>query len=363
MSTIQRFFLVFGLCLITQLFIWNHVVVVDQDLWVQRMETFVPHKLTPEDVIHTRFSNTPGTLGLLLAQAISHFGIPAQHSLALSISLLVSVSAAIAASLAHALTPRTPWWIPVGVIIATHQLYTHATPADAVAAPLLAVCALTFLWYEKKPKITSTKSDVLFALALGAAAATRLLTTGLLALPALVLLQRIIGWRRLILICASALAFTVALNPLLGYIPGTYIQIGVLKGAFTYSEKKSVQFEEIPFHISDLSFASFAIVSFAIGAVYVLRWSYIKRNSPVSRRFIGWLMGITILVSVVLFSTSIPIPRYFFPIVLIWEILLPLFIFHVCEQLYTSRRLLVHTFIVALTTLPPISLLVFTLLL
>lgn len=366
MSYIQRFFLVFTLTLITQTFIWNHISITDESLWVTRIANLSPGDLTPADITEKRYSSTPGTLTVFVGQALGTLGFSLGKTLYLAVSLLVSLAAATAAGLAKTIAPTTPWWIPVGALIATHPLYADVTPVDAVVAPLLAVCALLFLWYVQLPHKTTLQTDIFFGVVIGMAAATRLHMAAIMVAPALLLLQRIIGLRRSILIGGSAICIAIALNPFLGYIPSTYIQVGAVEDTLTYSEKS----ETAPARgIDSFSFASFAVVSCILAIGYIAIQAQLMTAHTIDRRFLISLIGISILVTTTLFTASIPLPRYFFSLVLAWEVLLPLFLFHLLEHASQTKRMhawhpvTTSTAVVVLTTLPTISLLLFSILL
>lgn len=389
MSATQRFFLIFALTLVLQTFIWNHAPLTDQAIWARRITTLIPHELTPASIIDQEYSSTPGTVTLFLGQVILHTGATPIKSLHISVSLLVALAAASAASIAYSIKPQTWWWAAVAILIAAHPIYLQASPVDAVATPLIAVSVLVFLWYERRQGAAPLQQDLLLACLLGATLATRLHIAALVFVPALTLLSRIVAWQRIFIITGTMLAVTIALNPYLGYIPGTYLRVGVFGDTLSYVQASVARTSITPIQVaviqnlpgatsthtttpaqpplspSRLLFTFFALLSAGIAASYLFV-SPLAQSSPVSKRFIRALFAISALVVLTLAVTGLYIPRYFFPVVLTWEIFLPLFLLHLFSQtrfMHLRQHFVQNLAAVGLTAGASIALLLYTLLL
>lgn len=362
MSSIQRFWIVFAVALILQTFIWHHKGLVDQNIWALRITQLKPQELTPSSIIDQQYSSTPGTLALFLAQLYTTLGVSSLKALYLSVTTLVSIAAATAASIAYRLSKYTWWWLAVGILMAAHPLYLQSTPVDAVGSALLALGALVFLWYVRQRGRTSLRSDILLAVLLGGALATRLHIAAVVSGIALLLLTFYIGWRRFFLIAGSMLAIMVGLNPYLGYIPGTYLRVGVFENTITYSHAQLTQnaivplqldtikaidtgaaspftktvLAKRPLNLSTFSFASLAFLSMSLAIVYSLLWNKLGSNLPTSRSYILGVFGISGLVIAILITSGLYIPRYFFPVTLTWELLLPLFLLHLLRHTHIT---------------------------
>lgn len=325
------FFITFAAALIIQTWIWQVDSFTDESVWVERLEHFVPNKLTADDLLQKRYSSTPGTVALLLGRIFLRAGISPLDSLRFSVALLVSLATAGVAAAARAISPDTWWWLAAAVIMSTHPLYLQASPVDAVASALMALITIVFLWYRHCGRQASRSADIGFGILMATAFATRFHLALILVVPSLILIGRVIGAKRSMFIFAVALAGTFGLNPFLGYLPGTYVRVGGLEqlGFFTGSQLEKPLHRSLP--ADSLLFTPFAALSVLLAHVLVLLPPWWP-DQPTDRRFLQAMLAVTGVTVVVLLSSALQSLRYFSPLILIWEIFLPLFLFSLIRR-------------------------------
>lgn len=364
------FLLVFLVSLLIQGTLWRHIVFTDEAVWLQRIAQ-LQYDLSHQhyDAANPVYSGHPGmsftTIGALAHEA----GVPLRTSLQGSVSLLVAFSAATVALLCWMLKPQNLWWLPASAIVAANPLYLHASPTNAVVAPLSVIIVLLGLWlYEHARHSQMTSAVVGWGATIGLAATTRLDTTILIAGPLLLFLFPYLGWRRTMLIGGTGAAIAVGSNPLLWYTPWQHIRYIFFRSGLNYTDAviaAPLTFEEF------VLFAPFALLSLMIALLFVT--SRLRTFLPFSRSFVLLILTITVVFTAILLNVRYQSVRHFHPIIFVWEIFLPLFLLtlitHVQLSFTTSTYIqlffqrTVRIGIIVLLTIIPIFLLIYSYLL
>lgn len=322
MRKVFSFCAIFLVSFLVQLFIWHHDDFTDQALWTRRLAEFIPAQLAPADLIEKRYSSTPGTPVLILGHAFFKSGFSTTESLRISVSLLVAFNCAWVAYMAKKLIPESPWWLAAGVVVVAHPLFLQASPVDAVVGPMLCSFGLGALYLA----LSRDRSALFFATPVigGAALATRFHISALCIGLTLLLLFRTFRLKKTLLFIGITTAVATALNPFLQFIPRTYFDVSVAQqfGFFSGSSIMEQETVQRVLLMDDLLFFSFAILSIVVAFGYILAKNYIT-SLPIPHSHILAAIGITGIVSGLLFVSALQSIRYFFPIVLFWELLLP----------------------------------------
>ncbi|MFH1353729.1 MAG: hypothetical protein ABIH36_00400 [bacterium] len=156
-------------------------------------------------------------------------------------------------------------------------------------------------------------------------AATRLHIALLLATPVLGILAYKDGLRQSVLVGLGALTTASALIPFMLLSPVVFVQTAVVN-QFVYFTDQTIYLAET----SRLSFGelvtSSPLAAFSLLlAVTGLMW---KNCSPLPRFFVITLLAGTIVVLGVFGMSNMQSYRYVFPVIMVWEILLPFFVLH-----------------------------------
>lgn len=340
MSSAVRFFCVaFLVAFPAQWALWQSVNFVDQSFWLEKIE-YLAEDLTSDPLIFDtrRHPAHPGTLVLVAATAIHAGGFSLLDSLRDAVALLNAVIIAAILSVARQLRPHSPWWLGIGGLLLFHPFYETVNPLDVVVSSLIVLIFLLLLLHQEKRETTRVSTSLALAFCLGAAAATRLHITFLLAVPLLIAMIYSTGIRRAGLVGASALVAAQALNPFMWYSPQVFLNAAGGQQLVYFTDKTinlSTDFQLAPLAL--VTSSPLAIVSLVLALVFFV----CRGQSPLPRSFITTLLIGTSVVLGVFWLSNLQSYRYVFPVILIWETLLPLFV------LYLIRLIRLPAFISA----------------
>jgi len=312
---------VFLVSFVVQLWLWfGPFPYTDVDLWTKAAQQFAngtwPGFSSP-------IPPHPGTTILLPASGLVLLGVPAFVALQCTIAFLMSLAVVSIVYLCRILRPKSLWWLGVAVLLIPNPLYLEMTVPTALAALISCTYILLILYmYEK-----GITRETLFytGICAGILLATRLDTGVSVLLISIPFLWKLAN-KQLFLLLGTTTLFFGALNPYIWEGPFMYAQsflrqLGVnttTDSGFGYSHNATI-----------LAFISFAL---AFSVVY-----FRQQYSSLSREYLFWLVaGSTALCAVIMFSKYHPI-RYFFQLMTLWEVFLPLFVLDGINNL--SRRL------------------------
>ncbi|HYF28873.1 MAG TPA: hypothetical protein VEA36_00725 [Candidatus Paceibacterota bacterium] len=302
------FVLTFALTLLVQGWLWTHYPYLDSSAWASATATIrdggYPSTAQPT-------FGYPGTLLILPAGAIASFGVPPETANIIVMVVLLSLGAACIAACTHFLRPERAWWRYVTFTLAVTPFYLISTPPTALAMLAAILVALLTLMIRERPH------PGLF-LALGAAGAlgfmSRFDTTAVVfGVALLYLLVR--RERGAIMAAALAGALSILGIPMLWSGPLTYLH-QVLEKIGEHTQKVSASFLALDMLTEPIVFGLLGLIA---GLV-----AYRTRVLP--RDYTLWLAATTVVGAGALLVSSHHPPWLFYPFLMPWMLLLPLFV-------------------------------------
>jgi len=322
---------------------------MDVDFWSDAAKHFAaaaPLTYFPHIAPH------PGTTILVPSAGLILLGIPNESALQYTIAFLMSLCVAVIAYICRVLRPKNLWWLGVCALFILNPLYLQMSVVSDLAALLVCIYLLLLLYAREK----GFSREILFWLGMcgGVLLATRHDAGGIVMFSSAVYLWPLIG-RRVLNIFAIALLFFGALNPFLWENPQLYV-------SFFIRELQMDSATPGGFGLSVLV-TGFALVAFSLGLISTF---FLRTLSPLPRDFLKWLLVVSALWCGLLLLSKGHTMRYFFPLISIWEMFLPLFIFSILERyqvrfLNAKKSKLEHIFVelLILALIIPVCILLF----
>jgi hypothetical protein len=132
-------------------------------------------------------------------------------------------------------------------------------------------------------------------------------------------------------------------DPFMWFMPIQHLKDLVYKIVYHYSDISQVT---IPLY-TILLMSAVSVLSMGLGIWFVFRNT--KEVTPLPRVFICVLLLMTVVLYAIFLSAHSQAERYYMPILFIWEVFLPLFIFYLIDKKPShSQRALKIIFIIAL---------------
>lgn len=358
MKSAVRFFCVaFLVAFLAQWGLWRSVNFVDQSFWLEKVE-FLKEDIFKAPLVFDakRHAAHPGTLVLLPAAVLVKTGLAAADAaLRLSLTLINTVVITATVTMARQLYPKSPWWLGVAGVVLFNPIYQNINPLDAVAASLTVLIFLTLWWCLERHR-----AAFLLAILLGLAAATRLHIALLLSAPVLGVLAYKDSLRRSALVGLGALITASALIPFWWLSPAAFVQGAVMNQLAYFTDQTIYLAETYQLSLWELAAPSPLAVFSLLLAVVGLRW---KNSSPLPRFFAITLLAGTILILSIFGLSNMQSYRYVFPVIMVWEVLLPLFLLHAMQKIRWPERLPVRAGVMLLLSGTYMTLLIYSLLL
>jgi hypothetical protein len=329
---------VFLVASLLQTVAWFSVTPIDKNSWSAAMletsRTFYIHP-TLDDPSYFAYGY-PGTTLHYLGALFMTIGIPRVTAFLMTVILLISLGIALASTLLYRLRPESPWWVGGASALLLSTYYYLSTPASAVILPLIISLVLFTLYAFEKGEALSKRAMLIFGITIGAAFATRFDISAAVAVPSFLFLVFFIR-EKAVYVAGYALVTLILLDPYLWVEPVehlAYIFERILFSYTTVNHWNSGGWHTSPYIIG--SHSPFAILSFAIILLFALVRPYIL---PVSRVFLAWMLGVSVLVigALTLSPVNFRPLWYFFPIFLMWEILFPLFLIALARALENRK--------------------------
>lgn len=301
---------------------WGSEGVYDAQIWGEQ-----PHHMLAGDPEQFNAAAAYGHPGgpIIYGAYLASFATGAAPSASLLIALTVLASAAIAliALISYRLWGRWQWSALLTVLFAAHPLYTQATPPSALAALLAVSLVLLAIIAYREP---SLRLMLLWGALAGLLVSTRADIGGALALVLGLALLGAAGARKLALAALAAFAVFVAFDPFTWFMPVQHVHDLVFKAYYHYA---LIPENPLPL-LQALMIGVFALVSIVLGSVAAG-----TRRLPVPLPIFLALLGLTFVLVPVLLTAQYQAPRYFMPLVFIWEALLLAFVAALAEKRHT----------------------------
>jgi hypothetical protein len=291
----------------------------DKNLWTNQIQYLLNHD--PRQFgIYSAYGH-PGT-PLVELGSLFHIvlGFSYDNAATLALSFLIASATAACSVLCSLLYRRSLWWLATAFTLLLSRLYFIATPPTAVAMPLivLIVFATWFLW-EQQDGTPSWRIYVLWGAVVGLAVATRLDISFLVSAPMFMLLWHRHGRKVLLPMLAGAGISFYIMDPYLWFMPIRHLVDLVHKFTVHYAHYSS------PTKIEPLELArALSLAAVSVGWSFVLLYRRrLAQIIPVPILVV--LIGASILAIMVILSSKIQLVRYLSPLIIAWEVLLPLF--------------------------------------
>jgi len=335
MKSIAALFLAtFLVSFLVQISYFQTIYFGDNLKWVERVEN-LSHDIF-ERPIHIDFKNNqdqfrygghPGTTILLPAAIAYRFGADPQTALTTAIVFLTAIATASIVTTCYFLRPSSQWWLAAGFIITIHPLYFYSTPANAVIAPLITLLSLlTYLVFTTRHQ-NKPLPQLAFAATLGACLATRIPITIFIGAPLLTFIYPYLPRRRFLTILGGSLITAYLLIPFLWLMPLEFLKIVVLRTSSHLVFTGAPGFSLTPGLF--LMYAPLTVISFIMIGLLLIVPRY---KPPLDIKYLLVLILITGFTTAIFVAAKFHSLRYFFPVIFIWDILLPLFLLHLSSS-------------------------------
>ncbi len=320
----------FIMTLVMQFILWMHLTIfLDSRFWERRV-VFLAHDIVHGPMLYNpaRHTSHPSLPTLIPAAALYNLGLSTTVSLQLSVTLISALCITAIIAVLLQLRPYSLWPLAGAGLLFFNRLNDVINPADAIMM-LLALLSylLVLVIIEQKKNIYI---DIFLGVIIGLAISTRTHIALPLLSPIFPLLIYTIGMMRTGTIFTITLASAIASNPLMWYMPIQYMN-SVLFGEYTYSTGPVSLLSEIA-RVSNLDILQtfpIALCSILIACILLLQKN---RRLPVSRHYLETLLLATGGMVVLLTISNTKSLRYYYPTMIIWELLFPLFIIHIIKD-------------------------------
>jgi hypothetical protein len=300
-----------------QLVIRNSTLFIDKNLWANEIAYFLNHDPRVFDMLGA-YGHPGGTLIAVGILFHIFFGLSYSNALIFSVSLLIATTTAACATLCFLLYPGSLWWMATAFILTFSRFYIDATPPTAVVIPFIALAVLTTWWTGLQYDQKSQWKYFIWGIIAGLAAATRLDVSLLVGVPMFVLL-----WcqnrNRVVLPILAGFVITFFLaDPFMWFMPIQHLLDLTRKFMLHhngFSQPTGINAQQI-------------IQAFALAAICIIWWVALlglRRSKPIiPNRIMGMFLAVSLFAFVVILSSTFQALRYFYPLIIVWEIFLPL---------------------------------------
>jgi hypothetical protein len=255
------------------------------------------------------------------------FKISYDNSIVIFLTVFNALISAFICLLCYFLDKDHFWWISILGVLGLDMLYEVSTPPSAVASLLVVLlCLLTLFLYKNKEKI-NVKTLTVWSLVGGLAVATRADIGSVSVFVFALLLIQTVGWKKIFYTLLGSFTFFCFFDPFMWFMPIQHIRDLLSKVIYHYAEFSPVHMTTL----SVVSISSFAIVSIFLSVVLIFMRKKIQSIAPPA--FVLTLIAMTVALYAVFLSANYKAPRYFMPIIFIWEIFLPSFIFSLVSNI------------------------------
>ncbi len=321
------FLAIFIFSIIFQSFIWAYLEpkLVDKTIWTNAMIMVAKgDNIGPSSLLYGYPALTLLTLGKIIIGA----GFDPITAFLFTLVFFISLGIAGIVALTYIIEPLKPWWIVCFGLVSFSPHLPNATPPSIIVSVLVPFIMLLVLFLVKN-NANNIKALILIGIIGGLSMSTRIdITLAVSSLATLLLIPKFKFKVAIPILIAflifCSLSFYIGNNPL-GYFVGTYTKSHLAYTGF-FGESSS-QF----FNSSLLLSSLLAFTTLIIG---IFQYLFKSLTLPLPRNFFLWFVLSTCFISLLIYSASFHPVWYFIPLIISWEIFLPLFVFSIAESLY-----------------------------
>jgi hypothetical protein len=259
------------------------------------------------------------------------FGITYDRAILLFMIIFDSLIISSSCLLCFLLSKNHFWWPVALTVLCLNNLYDSSTPPSTIASLLVVLLFLFTLFLYKKEEPTESSHLVLWIFISGLLISTRVDIGVVMTLLFAILLKRKTSLRKMFFVFLGIIAAFVIFNPFMWFMPVEHLGDLLYKITYHYND-----FTPTVINLIDvLSFSSLTLVSiFILGIVIFIK----KRNKMILPPFFFYILSATTVILYIVFLTArYKAFRYFLPITLAWEVLLPMSVFDLIED-YDLRK-------------------------
>jgi hypothetical protein len=263
--------------------------------------------------------------GVILIHGVSK--ISYENSLIIFMIVLGGLAAAGASVLSYKLSGNNLWWPIVLITLSCNWLYISSTPPSTIVSLLIAFLCLFSLYIYKKSKIKPYLL-VFWSILVGFIIATRADIGAIMAISFLIFIKPKLCWRQTFGIALGISASFILFDPFMWFMPIQHIQDLVFKMVYHYeyfNTPSKMSFSYL------LGISAFSFLSMLLSAIFLFFKE--RMGSPVPPRLVYVLLAATGLLYTVFLTSVFQASRYFLPLISVWTIFLPLFIFSLTTKL------------------------------
>lgn len=321
MGTVKRIFVaVFVAAFFLQWFGWS-AGITDGSLWENEAKYVQTGDVAHEFDFFGAYGHPGGPIieGVIAAHTVLR--IPYDDVIIPFLCIVDALLIALATVLCYLLRPKYLWWLVAAAVLSLNSnFFQYATPPSAIASLLLVVLSLYALWLYERPDAASSRF-VLWGAVAGLAGATRAPESAVIFTALLLLLWSRFGWRKAVYAAAAAGAVFVLADPFMLFMPVRHLGDLFHKAFLHYAEFAPAPLA--PGTLIAFSSLSFISVFLAVATASLRR----KISDSIPPRYLAVLLVFTVALSVIFLTARYESARYFLPLTLLWEALLPLFLF------------------------------------
>ena len=308
---------------------WRETGMTDNGMWGDEVQYILQGNPKEFDFL-AAYGHPGGPVieGAEITHALT--GLPYAQSVVFFVELFSSLIITVICAVCIALKKNNLWWIAALITMSLNRLYQYGTPPTIIAAALVVLlCLLTLYIYENKERLRPWHL-LFWGFVAGLSIATRA-DIGIFSFVVfLLLISKKIGWKKVALLACEAFLIFAIFDPFMWFMPFQHIKDLIFKITYHYQNIT-------PSYIglsSILSFSSLAFLSIFLSMFFL--FSKRRLVSPLPPIFVKVLIFMTSILYIIFLTAHSQAERYFLPIVFIWEVFLPLYIFSLIQEMHIT---------------------------
>lgn len=324
---------------------WNKYIMVDSGLWANQAQYVLSGDQHQFDFMKA-YGHPGGPIieGTVAVHKLS--GISYNQAVIVFVVFICSFFIAGICVICFLLNKNNLWWLAAPAILVSNWLYQYGTPPSIVASILISfLCLLTLYIYENKTE-RQNFFLVLWAVVAGASMATRA-DIGLVSFAVfLFILSKKIGWKKMVSVAGGTILSFAVFDPFMWFMPVRHVNDLLFNFVYHWADF-------VPKHLDWLSVLSISSITFisVTLSVFFLLWLKQKESSPLPPFFAWTLIGMTVFLYAVFLSARFQTERYFLPVIFIWEIFFPLFLFSLIKKIGGKSQTLIQIGVIIILVL------------
>jgi hypothetical protein len=326
----------FSVSMFAQLYLWRNVDrIIDKLIWMDAINTVSKGGIIgPDSLLYGYPAFTIISIGKFLLS----FGFDETVAIRFILIFFLAIGTAGICCLAYIIKPSKPWWFACLGIIIFSPYFENATPPSIIIPCLISVIFLIVLLLKNKEIRDDTLILCILGFVCGLALSTRIDISAAVCFAIAVYLIPSIGKRILIPISLAFIVFSLFAISFQGSVPGYFIG-SLIKSNQAFGGYFGNTGNVFLLILDEMSLVLFSVF---LGVLIYLRKS-ISFQFP--RSYFVWLFISSLGIIIALLFSSYHPQWYFIPVILIWELFIPLFLFTLSDHIFGSEKSIKNTVI------------------